>query len=147
MAQGNGHDTSGAAAFVIRIAGQAGPRAIEVTFGVPLDMKVNDLHAYVDKVCLVIDRQTYKGELLKAKLDLDGAEKAVITNRENRAHFLNTAQKAWADRGRKGPWEPTQSERVQVENWDKNITLHTDNTIPKYRQQIAELERIIALEA
>ena len=143
---GNGHDKEGAAAFVIRIAGQAGPRAIEVTFGVPLDMTVNDIHHYVDKVCLVIDRQTYKGELLKAKLDLDGAEKAVLTNRENKQHFLNSAEKAWADRGRQGPWQPTASERAQIDNWDKNIALHTETNIPKTRQHIEELERMISLE-
>ncbi len=143
---GNGHDTSGSAAFVIRIAGQAGPRAIEVTFGVPLDMTVNDIHHYVDKVCLVIDRQTYKGDLMKTKADLEGAEKALATHLEQRAGMEVRAVQDWESSGRKGAWHPTSSQQQQITNFDTTIRELRDQRIPRFQKDIEFLEGKIALE-
>jgi len=141
---GNGHDTSSSAAFVIRIAGQAGPRAIEVTFGVPLDMTVPDLHHYVDKVCLVIDRQTYKGELMKIKLDLDGAEKALATHLEQQAAAQAKFELEWQISGRKGAWKPFGAQQAQIEGWQTTIRELRDKRIPHFKAEISKLEREIA---
>ncbi len=143
---GNGKDTSGSAAFVIRIAGQAGPRAIDVTFGVPLDMTVNDIHHYVDKVCLVIDRQTYKGELMKTKADLDGAKKALDTHLEQHAAMQAKSLVEWESSGRKGDWRPTSSQAQQINNFETTIRELRDKRIPNYQKDIEFLEGKIALE-
>ncbi len=146
MAEGNGHDRSKTsdAAFVIRIAGQAGPRAIEVTFGVPLDMTVNDIHQYVDKVCMVIDRQTYKGDLMKARLDLDGAEKALATHVEQQANAAAKFALEWEAHGKKGPWRPYGAQQQQLDNWQTTIREMRDKRIPHFKAEIAKLEREIA---
>lgn len=147
MAEGNGHakDTS-AAAFVIRVAGQAGPRAIEVTFGVPLDMTVNDLNHYVDKVCMVIDRQTDRGELGKLRLDLEGAGKALLTHLEHRAAFERASQEDWERRGRRGPFQYTESQQAQLRNFEKTIDELKDTRIPTFQKKIDELERSLKAE-
>ena len=144
---GNGHDTSSSAAFVIRIAGQAGTRAIEVTFGVPLDMTPNDLHHYVDKVCLVIDRQTSKGELQRAKLDLDAAEKQLATHIEQQATAAAKFALEWQINGRKGPWKPFGAQQQQLDNWQTTIREMRDKRIPQFKAEISKLERAIAPEA
>ena len=147
MASGNGHDTSGSAAFVLRIAGQAGPRAIEVTFGVPLDMTVKDIHHYVDKVCLVIDRQTYKGEIMKARMDLDNAQKALGTHLEQRAGMEMRASQEWEAGNRQGPWKPSGAQLQQIKNFDTTIAELREKRIPQFQKEIEFLEGKIALEA
>lgn len=145
---GNGHDkdTSSAAAFVIRVAGQAGPRAIEVTFGVPLDMTVNDLNQYVDKVCMVIDRQTDRGELGKIKADLEGASKALLSHLEHRAAFERAARESWERSGRRGEFKMHDSQLAQIGNFDKTISELRDTRIPGFQKRIDELERSLKAE-
>lgn len=144
---GNGHDKNeSAAAFVIRVAGQAGPRAIEVTFGVPLDMTVNDLNHYVDKVCMVIDRQTDRGELGKLRMDLEGAAKALLTHMEHKAAFERAAQEDWERRGRRGPFQYADSQRAQLQNFDKTIDELRETRIPTFQKKIDELERSLKAE-
>ncbi len=143
---GNGHDTSSSAAFVIRIGGQAGTRAIEVTFGVPLDMTPKDLHHYVDKVCLVIDRQTFKGELQRAKMDLEQAEKALTTHVEQQATAAAKFALEWEANGRKGPWKPFGAQQQQLDNWQTTIREMRDKRIPQFRAEISKLEQVIAAE-
>ena len=143
---GNGHDTTSSAAFVIRIGGQAGTRAIEVTFGVPLDMTVNDLHHYVDKVCLVIDRQTHKGELQRAKLDLKAVEAALATHIEQQAAAASKFALEWEISGRKGAWKPYGAQQDQLNNWQTTIREMRDKRIPTFKAEIAKLEAEIATE-
>ena len=144
---GNGHDTSSSAAFVIRIGGQAGTRAIEVTFGVPLDMTVKDLHHYVDKVCLVIDRQAYKGELQRAKQDLRGAEAALGTHLEQHAAATVRFAQEWEANGRKGSWKPYGAQQEQVKNWETTIRELREKRIPQFRSEVEKLEQAITAEA
>lgn len=145
----NGHDKirqvdTSAPAIMIRVASQAGPRAIEMTFGVPLDMTLKDLNSYVDKVVSVADRLQNQGELQRAKADLDGAEKALATHIEQRAAYEARETLAWDASGRKGAWRPTDSQRQQLRNWETSIAEMRDKRIPHFRAEIAKLEREIA---
>ena len=147
MAEGNGHirsvDTS-APAIMIRVASQAGPRAIEMTFGVPLDMTLKDLNTYVDKVVSVADRLQAQGELQKLRLDLEGAEKALATHLEQRAATEAKATLEWEISGRKGAWKPTASQQQQIANWETTIREMRDKRIPYFKAEISKLEREIA---
>lgn len=136
-------DTS-AVAIVVRIASQAGPRAIEMQFGVPLDMNLADLNAYMDKATSVIDRQAAIGDLRRAKLDLEGAEKMLATTQEQRAAYESKCALDWTVSGRKGEWRPVGAQKNQFDNWDTTLRDVREKRIPGFKAEIARLEREIA---
>lgn len=147
MSEGNGKIRSvdrSAPAIMIRVATQAGPRAIEMTFGVPLDMTVADLNAYVDKVVGVSDRLQKQGDLQRAKLDLEGAEKALMTQIEQRTNYEINCANDWSASNRQGPWKPYGNQKAQMDNWDKSIRELRDNRIPHFKNEIDKLQREIS---
>lgn len=151
MSEGNGKDTDKAdvnddTAIVVRIAGQAGPRAIEMSFGIPLKMDLIKLNKYMDKVTSVIDRQIAIGDLRRAIADLAGAEKALRTTVEQKAAFESVCAMKWDAEGRKGGWKPYGNQTNQLENWDKTIGELRDNRIPAFKAEIAKLEQAVSLE-
>ena len=156
MTATNGHDIlhdpklneetpRGPVAIVISISVGCGPnRQMQMQFGVPLDMTPKELNRYVDKAMGIADRQSLIGALDRAKLDLEGAKRQLITQREQKANYVNGQEANWYNSGRKGKFMPAASEQAQIANWDKSIRELQDNRIPKFEQEIAELERTIA---
>lgn len=151
MPEKNGHDNvhvdTTETAIVVRIASQAGPRAIEMQFGVPLNMNLKQLNEYMDKATSIIDRQINIGDLRKLQMDLDGAKKALATHLEQKANYESQAQLDWEVSGRKGPMKFSGGQTAQLGNWDKTIHELRDNRIPHFQAEIERLKREIAPEA
>ena len=133
-----------APAFVFRIGSQTGQnKTMEVSFGVPSDMTPQDLNGYVDKVMGVIDRQNDKGLLEVARLNLEGAEKQLMTNEEQKANALAGYHLEWAASQRRGDFKTNGQQSAQLSNWDKNSKHLREEIIPKFRKAITELENKI----
>lgn len=132
-------------AIGIQVNAQVGAnRSMTMTLGAPLAMTLQDLNRYVDKIMSVAERQNMKGLLEQAKLALEGAEKNIQTNLEQRASFQGKSDLEWVASGRQGPFRPSKSQQAQLDNWDTTIRNLRDNVIPKFKRDIAELEAKIA---
>lgn len=151
MTEKNGHDNvhvdTTETAIVVRIASQAGPRAIEMQFGVPLNMNLKQLNEYMDKATSIIDRQIAIGDLRKIQMDLEGAQKALATHLEQRANYESQANLDWEISGRKGGFKPSGSQQAQFANFDKTIHELRDNRIPHFKAEIERLKRETTLGA
>jgi hypothetical protein len=133
-----------APAVVVSVQAKVGTdRNMNMQFAVPLDMTVKDLNAYMDKITSVMERQNDKGLLEYSKALLAGAEKQLLENIEQRAHFESKCRLDFAISGRRGEFKPTDSQRAQFNNWDTSASNLRDNILPKYKKDIEELERKI----
>jgi len=138
-------DVDGAApAIQCRFARQVGNQAMEMTFMAPLDMKLGDLNAYVDKVTSVMDRQGDKAALDAEEAALDAAEKNLRTNIDQLANAKSAAATDWEISQKRGPVTYTSSQIKQFENFERTSVHLKDVVIPKHRQNIEELKRKIA---
>jgi hypothetical protein len=129
-------------AIGININGQVGPnRTISLTLGVPMSMTLPDLNGFMDKCMSVIDRQNDKGILDQLRLGLEGAEKDLATNRLQRSHYEAKCANDWNITNRKGEFKPTESQRVQLTNFDTTAKELRENRIPKLKKEITDLEQ------
>lgn len=131
-------------AVVVRVAAQVGQnRSVEMQFGVPLDMNLPDLNAYMDKITSVMDRQNNKGLLEVAKASLAAAKKQLLTNAEQRGHLESKYQFEWSVSSRRGDFKPSTAQAAQLNNFDTTSANLRENVIPKFERDIEELERKI----
>jgi hypothetical protein len=129
-------------AIGIQVNGQVGPnRTIALTLGVPMSMSLPDLNGFMDKIMAVIDRQNEMGILEQLKLQLEGAEKDLATQRAHRADYYADCAKKWEVGNRKGEFQTTEAQRAQLANFDRSANEIAENRIPKLRKEIAEIER------
>jgi hypothetical protein len=133
-----------APAVVVRVTAQVGQnRTVDMQFGVPLNMTLPDLNAYMDKITSVMDRQNDKGMLEVAKATLEASKKQLAVNQEQRAHFEAKCRNDFHVSNRRGDYKPTESQRTQLNNFDVTSINLRDNIIPKFTRDIEELERKI----
>ena len=133
-----------APAVVVRVAAQVGQnRSVDMQFGVPLDMTVKDLNAYMDKITSVMDRQNNKGLLEVAKASLEAAKKQLQTNQEQRSSYEAKCRNDFNLSNRRGDFKATESQRAQFGNFDGTTRNLKENIIPKFERDIEELERKI----
>jgi exonuclease VII large subunit len=133
-----------APAVVVRVAAQVGQnRSVDMQFAVPLDMTLQDVNAYMDKITSVMDRQNNKGLLEVAKASLEAAKKQLMTNLEQRTNYYNKCEDDFTLSNRKGTFRATESQRAQLGNFDSTTRNLKENIIPKFEKDIEELERKI----
>jgi hypothetical protein len=134
-----------APAIFVRMTSQIGPNnTIEMSFGIPLDMRPNDLNAYLDKVAACAERQNNKGMVTEFKLRLHEAWKQIETINTNEAQLQAKAQADYELSGRRGEWKPTGSQAAELKNFSTNRANFRDNIIPRLEKEIAALEAKIA---
>lgn len=137
-----------APAFVFRLASQVGKDgSMEITFGLPADMRPVDMNAYIDKVRALVDRQNDIGLLEVTRAHLDGAKKQLLTQREQRAAHDSKARLAFIASGRKGEYKAHGSDAAALDNFDKTIKRLSEELIPEFEAQISALQRKIAGDA
>ena len=145
----NGHDTierevdKTAPALFVKTAQQVGTRMMEMSFAVPLDMTPADLNAYVDKVTSVMDRQGDKAALEQEVVALKNAEMQLRTNADQLANQQQRDATDWDISNKRGDFRPTESQRKQYENWQKNSIHLRETIIPRHRKNIEALEQRI----
>ena len=137
----------GAPAIFVRYSAAVGKdRNIELSFGIPLDMRPADLNKYLDKVTGCVNRQNEIGLLEFAKSTLMEAYNKITENSEAASAYEAKQESDWYSKGKLGAWKPTGSQQAEIKNYNTTIANYRDNIIPLWEKKVAELERKIAGE-
>jgi len=132
-------------AIGISVQAQIGAnRHISMTLGCPMSMPLKDLHAFVDKIMAVADRQNEKGILEQTKLALEGARKNLQTQIDQRGDLEGKYHLEWVVSGRKGDFRPSASQQAQLDNYSVTAKNLKEVVIPKFQRDVEELEAKIA---
>jgi flagellar biosynthesis chaperone FliJ len=114
-------------------------RQITMTAGIPLEWDINQTNKILDKLALAMDRQSYKYQLHDMRLQLEASEFQLRTNRLQKANYEQQQMADWEKGPKRGSWQPTESQRKQLQNWDTNVEALVED-VKKRRKQIEELE-------
>ena len=115
-------------------------RQIAMTAGIPLDWDINQTNKVLDKLALVMDRQANKYQLHDMRAQLEASEFQLKTARQQKANFEQQQMTDWEKSNKKGPWQPTESQRKQLQNWDTTAD-HLVADVIKRRKEIEDIEQ------
>lgn len=115
-------------------------RQITMTAGIPLEWDINKTNGILDKLALAMDRQSYKYQLHDMRLQLEASEFQLRTNQLQKANYEQQQMADWEKGPKRGSWQPTESQRKQMQNFDTNVAALIDD-VKKRRKQIEELEQ------
>lgn len=114
-------------------------RQIEMTAGVPLDWKQDQINDLLDKLATGMDRQSYRYQLHDMKAALEQTERELSTNRQQLANFEDQCAAEFSRRGKNGEFrysENQEKQRGNYANTEQRIVAH----IEKLRKDIKDAE-------
>jgi hypothetical protein len=115
-------------------------RQIAMTAGIPLEWDINQTNRVLDKLALAMDRQAHKYQLHDMRAQLEASEFQLQTARQQKANFEQQQMAEWEKSPKRGAWQPTESQRKQMENWDTTAA-HLVTDVIKRRKEIEEIEQ------
>jgi hypothetical protein len=114
-------------------------RQMTLTCGVPLDWPQEKLNGLLDRLASAADRQAAKGKVEELKLTIENARRQLLTNRQQLENYELSAQNDWEIGKRKGVFQPTESQKKQMQNF-KNNDAHLVEQIKKFEADLVVLE-------
>jgi hypothetical protein len=115
-------------------------RQIAMTAGIPLEWDINQTNRVLDKLALAMDRQAHKYQLHDMRTQLEASEFQLQTARQQKANFEQQQMAEWEKGPKRGPWQPTESQRKQLQNWS-TTSEHLAADVIKRRKEIEEIEQ------
>lgn len=114
-------------------------RSIVFTAGVPLEIEVEGLNTIVDKLEAVTERQILLHKIKDTEEFIAKCEGDLERNRAQLQVYRSTAEALW-DARKRGPFEPTESQRKEMSNYESTERTLVAN-IKKLRSDVDEMKK------